>query len=300
MGSIFVGTQIFAIFLSLPFRAIGYQAFEDPNDPVNPIIYLFMVLIFTAAILFLIKRGRKNIIQGLILFVSALVLYTILVLPYGYGLIYITGNWYARSISTSLIFLIHALAMGTAAWFTYILYKNPEWYVVNSFAIVIGAGVTAILGISLGIIPILILLIALAIYDAISVYKTKHMLVLADAVTEKHLPILLVVPKKKKFSYKKQKGLKKHFTKKKKMDAMFMGLGDIVIPGSLAVSAFTFLVADGPTLETTIVAAATIVGGLFGFLALMRFVLKGNPQAGLPLLNTGAILGFAITYFIFF
>ena len=91
-----------------------------------------------------------------------------------------------------------------------------------------------------------------------------------------------------------------HFQKKKKMDAMFMGLGDIVIPGSLAVSAFTFLVADGPTLETTIVAAATIVGGLIGFLALMRYVLKGNPQAGLPLLNTGAILGFAISYFIFF
>ena len=79
-----------------------------------------------------------------------------------------------------------------------------------------------------------------------------------------------------------------------------MGLGDVIIPGSLVVSAFTFLSPSGYTLESTIVAAATIVGGLAGFAALMRYVLKGRPQAGLPLLNTGAILGFAISYFIVF
>jgi presenilin-like A22 family membrane protease len=29
---------------------------------------------------------------------------------------------------------------------------------------------------------------------------------------------------------------------------------------------------------------------------LMRFVLKGKPQAGLPLLNGGAIVGYALSY----
>jgi presenilin-like A22 family membrane protease len=32
----------------------------------------------------------------------------------------------------------------------------------------------------------------------------------------------------------------------------------------------------------------------------MRYVMKGNPQAGLPLLNSGAITGYLITYILVF
>ena len=34
---------------------------------------------------------------------------------------------------------------------------------------------------------------------------------------------------------------------------------------------------------------------VIGFVVLMRYVLKGNPQAGLPLLNGGALLGFLLS-----
>jgi presenilin-like A22 family membrane protease len=78
---------------------------------------------------------------------------------------------------------------------------------------------------------------------------------------------------------------------------MFMGLGDIIIPGSLTVSAFVYLpgTAFGPVGANLIVALGTLVGAMFGFSALMYFVQKGRPQAGLPLLNTGAILGYIVT-----
>ena len=36
----------------------------------------------------------------------------------------------------------------------------------------------------------------------------------------------------------------------------------------------------------------TMLGSLVGFFILMIFVLSGRPQAGLPLLNGGAILGY--------
>ena len=82
-----------------------------------------------------------------------------------------------------------------------------------------------------------------------------------------------------------------------------MGLGDIVIPSLLVVSSLAFL----PTTESVfglsgniLVAFGTMVGILIGFSVLMRFVLKGNPQAGLPLLNSGALLGYFITYYIIF
>src|SRR5437879_12672125 len=82
-------------------------------------------------------------------------------------------------------------------------------------------------------------------------------------------------------------------------EAMCVGLGDLIIPGFLSGSAFTFL---GPLIGSSaglpgslLVAIGSDIGSLAGFLILMRFVLKGNPQAGLPLLNGGALLGFLIT-----
>ena len=42
-----------------------------------------------------------------------------------------------------------------------------------------------------------------------------------------------------------------------------------------------------------------MVGSLAGFFILMIYVLSGRPQAGLPLLNGGAILGYFVGAFLF-
>ncbi len=184
----------------------------------------------------------------------------------------------------------------------FLLY-HPEWYVVDIIGVIVAAGVTALIGISIGLLPIIVLLIVLAIYDAISVYKTKHMVDLADRVMEFRLPILLVVPKKRGYSFLRQKGLKKQLEDGEEREAMFMGLGDIIIPGALVISAFHFLPETASWFGlggNLLVAILTLVGILFGFSALMHYVLKGNPQAGLPLLNTGAILGFIISYIVIY
>ncbi len=124
------------------------------------------------------------------------------------------------------------------------------------------------------------------------------MITLADELTSQRLPILLVIPKKAGYSFREQKSLKEQVASGEEREAMFIGLGDLIIPGILSVSAFTFLSPSGgyfigiPSNEW--IAIATVVGSLLGFLFLMRFVLKGKPQAGLPLLNGGALLGFLI------
>ncbi len=193
------------------------------------------------------------------------------------------------------------LAFIVAIVFGILLFKYPEWYVVDFVGIVVAGGVCAIIGISLAILPILVLLIILAVYDAISVYKTKHMVDLADKVVDWHLPILLVIPKNLKYSFLKQKGLKKQLKEGTEREAMFMGLGDIIIPGTLAISAFHFLspfTSGAGYTSNLIVAIGVLIGTLVGFAALMRYVVKGNPQAGLPLLNSGAISGYFITYWL--
>ena len=45
----------------------------------------------------------------------------------------------------------------------------------------------------------------------------------------------------------------------------------------------------------TAVAFGTLIGGLVGYMALMTQVARGKPQAGLPLLNGGSIIGYFIT-----
>ena len=171
-----------------------------------------------------------------------------------------------------------------------LLYLYPEWYVIDTLGILIAAGAASIFGISLGIIPVIILLVLLAIYDAISVYKTRHMITLAEGVMEMKTPILFVIPKKVSYSYIRD-GIGK--ISEGERGAFVMGMGDLIMPAILVVSANMFLKPGGlPFIN--IPALGAIIGSLAGLIVLLWFVNKGKPQAGLPPLNGGAIIGFLI------
>jgi len=210
-----------------------------------------------------------------------------------------------------------------------LLYIRPEWYVVNLVGILVGGGVVAMLGISFVPWLIIIFMIVAAIYDAWAVYKSKHMLDLADTMVNLKLPILLVAPQEKNYSFldeqdtmrdreklipkpieiqkagisksSEDKSVKMDKPRKKKdrgKDAMFMGLGDVIFPGILVISAITWL-PEGTIIlgvdATFWIGILTMIGGLCGYFILMGYVALGKPQAGLPLLNSGAILGYLIS-----
>ncbi len=191
---------------------------------------------------------------------------------------------------------VELCAFGFAIGVVGILLWKPKWWIVDLSGILMGAGVLTLIGISISILPILLLLILLAVYDFISVYKTKHMLALAESVVEAKLPILLVFPLKWGYRYEDETNL---LDKSRPREAMFMGLGDVIIPGSLLISAYTFLPSDGIELLGMIspqlsVAMFSLVGMLIALLFLMYQVLKGKAHAGLPFLNGGVILGFLL------
>src|SRR6059058_5904405 len=296
MAALLVGSQIAAIALSPIFAGAGFQAFQRPEDVTNTVIYLIMILAFTAVILGLVRYKRQNLAKYVIMASIFITLAFILLLPLFYALDYATGG---TADGVLLGNVATVLAFTLAAGLVYLLVKFPEWYVVDAIGITTAAGVTAILGISFGTLPAILLLIALAFYDAWAVYRTKHMITLADELTSQRLPILLVIPKKAGYSFREQKSLKAQVAAGEEREAMFIGLGDLIIPGIMSVSAFTFLTAPGRSFAglapNAFVALGTVLGSLVGFFFLMRFVLKGNPQAGLPLLNGGALLGFLLT-----
>ncbi len=136
------------------------------------------------------------------------------------------------------------------------------------------------------------MLVALIAYDYIAVYKTKHMLTLAEGVTDLNLPILFVLPTKLNYSYIRNKAKIKEL-KEGERETFIMGLGDTVMPTILAVSANVFVAAPGIG-PVNFPALGTVLGTLVSHAALMYYVLKGKPMAGLPFLCTGAIVGFAV------
>ena len=285
MGVIFAVSQLGALVMAWAFLGPEWQFFEDPNDPLIPLYYIAAVVLFTFAILYIIKKKRENLVR--IIFLGA-VAYTI------FFVILMMAAGFIGGVTPVIV------SVAITAVIAYYLVKKPEWYVIDSAGILMSIGIIGIFGISLGILPVLILLIILAVYDAISVYGTKHMVALADGVTKMRLPILLVIPKKRGYSYLTQRPLMEQLEDGGEREAMFMGLGDVIIPGVLITSAFYFLPDDAVWGSTAnlVVALGTLLGAIVGFAVLMRFVVKGNPQAGLPLLNGGAIAGYIVTYII--
>lgn len=291
MGVLMAFAHVVAIVLAIPFLAQNLGAFPEPDAVTNALIYFLLILGFTAVILLIIRWKRENWLRYLILGALGLTMLFVFQIPFTLAFAFLPAL--ARDL----------LALGSTVALTVLLLvalaRNPEWYFLNVVGVAVAIGATALIGISFGILPALLLLIALAAYDAWAVYRTKHMLTLADAVTELRLPILLVIPKRFPYSMRAQPRLKDQLAEGEERGAMFMGLGDIIIPGILVVSAFANLSPEASTLVALpnfLVALGTLAGALVGFAVLMRFVLTGRPQAGLPLLNSGAILGYLLSY----
>ena len=102
-----------------------------------------------------------------------------------------TGYWIP-------IYWSQIVAMIFATALMAVLTIRPEWYVVNTTGILTGAGVITIIGVSFVPTLILIFMVITAIYDWYAVYKSKHMLDLADTMIGLKLPILLVAPQESK------------------------------------------------------------------------------------------------------
>jgi len=281
MGGLFIVIHLLSLLITQPFEATGMDVFDNPNDPVNLLIFFAIMLVVTLTILLIAKFWKKQLIQVIILgsiaYTTFFVFYTLL--------FFVVPEIFSLSLSiTAAAILIVALI------------KHPEWYIIDLCGIIVGVGSIGIFGISLSVFLVIVLLIGLSIYDAISVYKTKHMIDLADAVMDLKLPVMMVIPKIRSYSLLKEtKGIKEKLEENEEREAFFLGLGDIVMPGILVVSAFQNIPDNG-----LLVALSVMIGTLLGFAVLMSVVIKGKPQAGLPYLCSGAILGYVVSSLLLF
>ena len=335
---IFVLVQLGALALVEPFKGAGYQAVEDPQNPTNSLVYVAFVLVMTGVMLAIIRFDIDWLLRLLLVGTAAYVgLFVLRVLVPPVVVVPVAG------VGLNALAWLGGALVGLVLWF------YPEWYVVDAAGVLMGAGAAALFGISFGVLPALILLVGLAVYDAISVYGTEHMLTLASGVMEMKLPIVLVVPLSLSYSYldagvpdavddeanaagapadSTGEGDAARPTEQTDAadpatnggqasgpsddadepdpaevpldrEALFIGLGDAVIPTVLVASATSFAPASVPTVDllgipATLPAVTAMVGTTAGLVVLLWMVLKGRAHAGLPLLNGGTIAGYLV------
>ena len=315
---LFVLVQLGSLALVQPFMDAGYQTVEDPSDPANSLLYIGAILVATVVMLAAMKFGVDRLLQGLIVFAAVFLsfyVFTVVIPP-----VVTVAGLNAPAV-------LAALGLGAG------LLVYPEWYVIDAAGIVMGAGAAGLFGISFGLLPALVLLVVLAVYDAVSVYGTEHMLTLASGVMDLRLPVILVIPLTLSYSFLEETGPETledgadseddgaaesdasdsdgttgdaggddadetpedPFDR----DAFYIGLGDAVIPTILVASAAFFRPGDAPLLDVpgialTVPALGAMIGTLAGLVVLMWMVMKGRAHAGLPLLNGGAIAGYLL------
>jgi presenilin-like A22 family membrane protease len=319
IGLMMIISILLAVLIAGSFSRMDLVAFEEPSDPMN-LAWIIGALVFvTFLFLFLSSRTHRSsqhILKVIIYFSITLLVF------YGYlGLME-----YILPIETSALGAI-MLALFTGIF----LWIYPEWYVIDISGVVAAGTAAALFGISIEIPYILLLLLVFAIYDWISVYRTKHMINIAKSSLRQKLPLMLIAPRNSKYSFRRYTAQikneeeqikdfeeqdnqaekrvsmepegepegelqdKEAITKRESLEsrkATFVGLGDVAIPTILPVGVLYWR--GEPALF------AFTIGGIFaGYFLLSYFVLKGKPQAGLPFLNGGAILGFLIGLAIF-
>lgn len=216
------------------------------------------------------------------------------------------------SLAMAMGFVVHAVApLGVGAalllagGLALVGWHHPEWYVVDSLVVVGVAGVTALLGASIGPGTAVVALVGTAAYDAYAVYGSGHMTRVADESADLGAPTTFVVPTERGTSTRDGLDLRGAAERAAEgggeaSDApgepsghgvAVLGAGDALFPGVLVVAASDVA---GPVVGPfTLPALGALAGTLVGLVALQVFVARRpGIHAGLPPLNGLAIAGY--------
>jgi len=247
LGIIFFITQTIGLYIATVLLLTGIQAkafTDDINDPINAFLLILEILIFTAILLFILKHKKKAnflwLIEGFAVFLTSWIVF-------------------------SVIFLNDSLGVAAALLILYYRYTHKESVKFRNFvSIVTIAGAGGLIGLALGLVPVLIFIILLSIYDLIAVFGTKHMVTIGKAVTKKNLAFTVSMPSKK--------------------HTFELGNGDLVIPLITAVSVY----ANGLFVNNGLVAGLVLGASFIGLLISIYSV--GVKKIAMPALPPQTVL----------
>ncbi len=291
--------QILGLYIgNIYVQAIKAEVLERPEiiegvSPESPEVsfFLFGYIIVVTIVILIIIRYKKVVLRGVeafVIFVSAWVTFAFLI-PFSIQNVWLEFISFLLSPLGSMGFILfNILALNSLFALALTVWKilRPTVVSQNVAAIFSGSGVGALLGVSLGIVPCIIFMMILSIYDFISVFITKHMVKMAKAITERPMAFTIAAPHK----FKKAKYIH-HKKTKKKIHVFQLGLGDIIIPLMFSVSILNKF--------TIFHSMITVIGSMIGLLLLTFYITrKPRPLPALPFVCTGALSGYLISIFV--
>lgn len=183
----------------------------------------------------------------------------------------IWGIWF-----TPLIATVFALAVTVLFWFL----RNV---IMQNIAMVFTlAGIGAVLGLSLLPMTVIYILVLFSFYDIIAVYKTGHMIKLAQAMIESRAIFGFVIPEPGQTVRHKISGVTPG------QGFMILGSGDVIFPLLLSASLVRISL-----LSAIIVVVFSILGLLLMHLIFINQQTR-RPMAALPPIALMAIVGYLV------
>lgn len=155
---------------------------------------------------------------------------------------------------------------------------------IQDFAMILAlAGIGSFLGLSILALTAAILLCVFSFYDIVAVYKTKHMVALANAMIDTNAISGMIIPARLDGFFKKVKNIQPGG------DFTILGSGDILMPLVLSTAVLKFSAAGA------IIVLIFSVGGLFLTHLLFISQPEQRPMAALPPIAAMAIIGYFIS-----
>ncbi len=159
---------------------------------------------------------------------------------------------------------------------------------MHNIGVLLGiAGISALLGLSITPSVGVVILALLSVYDIIAVYKTRHMVALAQGMMESGAIFGLIVPTSWGLFFHSHRNIEPG------EQFMILGSGDVGLPIMFAASLVSISLANA-----FVVGSAAVIGL---FVTHLLFVNQRQRQAmaALPPIATASILGYALSLLIF-
>ncbi len=229
----------------------------------------------------------------------------------------------ALAISLSVI-MPEWIALAIALVFTFLKLYKPNILIHNLTEVFMYGGITIMLAPLFTVTLAVLLLIAISIYDAIAVWKLKHMITLATAQADEKMFAGILIPyqkqeiKESKTEKKAYEEIKKKETKEDTKEATIktkiemkipkgfkeenvksaiLGGGDIAFPMLFAGAVMTWLIEQG--IAQNISFFYSLIVSLFAGIALFLLFIKSKKDKfypAMPFISAGCFVGLGVVY----
>lgn len=274
----FVATQLLALSVGMILvENAGFLGFMSvapagPGEEIN--VAYFMAAIVTMAIVLLvvltlpIRDLLIKILEFLATVVAASVVFFVILFMFSVPYSDVIG-----------------LVLGLLLYISRLVFPQVR----NILAMVAAAGVGALIGFSIDPFPMVLLIVAISVYDIIAVWWTKHMVEFARYFSRVPTTFVITAAELKEVRVRR----KGRLVTETKPSIMQLGTGDLSIPATLAVSVYK--------LGSLFFSAAALAGAVLGlYLILRRAEREKRVFPAMPSIAICSLFAFFVAVFIYY